>query len=340
MKEVKNVSKRDILFAIISVILFFLLLEYGAGKFLLKLFFPNDFVLDNHPLIELKSGQVQFREDLFNNFQNFYTVGIKKPRHFLSIKGIFTFDNKEGKVSTNFGDFVVNKWGTRGPYFAPNKKKINRIVAVGGSTTLGWWVGNENTYPRLLERMLNNKFNLDQYFQVINAGMYYHDSCDVKRKFLSKLVKFNPDILLFMSGWNDIEKLKTPGIVSKKEYCPKTSFLNQLNSYRFMKSLLQPKKTDSRKKHKSTVLDRNMSFFKENIEFIAGIAKDRNIKIGLVSLPTVLDKWSTIGELSTIPQVKKDDTAEIDYIRKAGLKINETYQNIAKEIAEELKENR
>jgi hypothetical protein len=51
-----------------------------------------------------------------------FRVGAENPmaKHKLlkkSIRGVAFLNQKEGFLSTNFGDFVVNKWGFRGPYF-------------------------------------------------------------------------------------------------------------------------------------------------------------------------------------------------------------------------------
>lgn len=84
-----------------------------------------------------------------------------------------TFDNrKEGLIRSALGDLILNKNGFRGPYFKKEKSmNIYRILALGGSTKAGK-PSNELTWPRTLERTLNNKLNKNIHSQIINGGVF------------------------------------------------------------------------------------------------------------------------------------------------------------------------
>ena len=78
---------------------------------------------------------------------------------------------------------------------------------------------NGLTYPRILERMLNQSKTSEKYFQVINAGMWGHNTCQIKTRFQNEIVDLKPDLLILMSGWNDINKFRSADITNPKQYC-------------------------------------------------------------------------------------------------------------------------
>ena len=97
------------------------------------------------------------------------------------------FNNNEGIIRNENGDIAINSLGYRGPYFKKKKNpNVFLIVTLGGSTTAGM---HENglTYPRILERMLNQSKAKKKYFQVINAGMWGHNTCQIKTRFKNGL---------------------------------------------------------------------------------------------------------------------------------------------------------
>jgi hypothetical protein len=204
-------------------------------------------------------------------------------------------------------------------------------MTLGGSTTLGWKVLDEQTYPRILERMLNNSLNQGMNFQVINAGMYYHYSCHVNNYFKKDYLEFEPDMILLMSGWNDKNQLRKNTINSFKEYCPKATFLQNSHSFRFLKYfLLKLFGPFPARKLGEKVLKGNMRYFEKNLEEIIQISKEKKIKVGLITLPSIMSEASSIGDLQKLPLFIGWDKKEILYQRNAGLKINLLYSQLAK----------
>lgn len=315
------------------VILFYILFESGS-HFILKKIDPNNFKFDTHPLLEAENGRIRLRKDPFASNSKKFWVGVKKnpDREEKNILGIASFFKNEGLISGTFGDIFVNKWGFRGPYFEQKKpENIYRIVALGASTTLGWWVGNEMTYPRLLERMLNNKLNQNKFFQVINAGQYYHQSCDMKRLYKEEILKFDPDLLLIMSGWNDIDLFRGHRFKTIKEYCKPHSFLNSTNTFKLLKFLRSS--YIQKKKHKKIggyVVDHNFEFYKNNLEEVIGLARKKRVQVGLVSIPSVMQNNMLESQLKKIPQLKEFETEELKYRKLAGLRIDGLYRELIK----------
>jgi hypothetical protein len=78
-------------------------------------------------------------------------------------------DSKEREISGI--DIQLNSHGFRGDEFSKEKDDNTiRIFAVGGSTTYGFGVPNESSYPFLLQKKINS-LNLEKKVEVINAGV-------------------------------------------------------------------------------------------------------------------------------------------------------------------------
>jgi hypothetical protein len=78
-----------------------------------------------------------------------------------------------------------------------------RIFAIGGSTTEQIHLDNNETWTAVLERNLQNKTNKD--LQVINAGVS-GPRAEQHYATLLQVLKFKPNIVLFMVGINDWNK--------------------------------------------------------------------------------------------------------------------------------------
>ena len=98
----------------------------------------------------------------------------------------------------------INQHGFRGSEFLEEKSSdIYRIFAVGGSTTHGAsLVNDDETWPAFLQQIINQK-NLEIEIQIINAGIM---AATTEREFemiSKKIVKFDPDMIIMYDGWND-----------------------------------------------------------------------------------------------------------------------------------------
>lgn len=100
----------------------------------------------------------------------------------------------------------INSLGFRGPEFSPVKQPGElRVVCLGNSVTFGWGVSADSlTYPARLERWLRARYP-NQPLRVINAGMPRFNSHDILGVLLQKVVPLQPDIVVILSGWNDLE---------------------------------------------------------------------------------------------------------------------------------------
>ena len=99
--------------------------------------------------------------------------------------------------------------GTLEYYLSPNYRKRNktdpqkrgafRIICIGESTTA---IGGINSYPRQLERILNeNDIGID--FWVINKGIPGKQTSVIMEELDENLRKYAPDMVVAMMGIND-----------------------------------------------------------------------------------------------------------------------------------------
>ncbi len=98
----------------------------------------------------------------------------------------------------------INSFGFRGREFKKKKKDdVYRIVCMGNSCTFEIKIPGKNTYPIILENMLNE--NSKKRFEVINAGVPGYSSFQMLKYFKKSVVNYNPDMVIIQYGENDEE---------------------------------------------------------------------------------------------------------------------------------------
>jgi len=99
----------------------------------------------------------------------------------------------------------TNRYGMRDTDFPRHKAPGTvRIMAVGGSTTFGSYISdNEHTYPAVLERLLEEKFP-EQNIEVINTAVPGYNTTNSLIHLITRLVYYEPDIVLIYHAINDI----------------------------------------------------------------------------------------------------------------------------------------
>lgn len=98
----------------------------------------------------------------------------------------------------------INSEGFRGEDFTIEKDPNTiRIATLGASSTFGFTSADEETYPVLLEQVLNSKCHGVRKFEVYNFGAPYLSSADIVRIFQVYVRKYEPDVVTFYEGAND-----------------------------------------------------------------------------------------------------------------------------------------
>jgi len=100
----------------------------------------------------------------------------------------------------------INSEGFRSPEFQKDKAENTfRIFVLGGSTTFGYGVLDNQTYPYYLQELYDNAalpFNIE----VINTGWAGWGSLKEVNLIKERLLDFDPDLFIVYDGWNDSNK--------------------------------------------------------------------------------------------------------------------------------------
>ena len=101
----------------------------------------------------------------------------------------------------------INEYGFRGPEITQIKDENTfRIFVLGGSLTYGMFsTSDETTYSGYLQEKFDG-LNTDYKIEVINAGVNAYVSSDVTYQIKTKLVDYEPDLLIVITG-NDIDRI-------------------------------------------------------------------------------------------------------------------------------------
>jgi lysophospholipase L1-like esterase len=159
-----------------STMLLLLLLE-GATRLLTEPVPPVD--INAQTLVSDSGVQPFFQYHPFSAFSWIPNVRFRKQTV-----------NRDGFVSTR--DIPLEK--------APGEL---RIVTLGGSSTVGNRNHDEDTYPRVLETLLQERFP-EREISVINAAAGGYTTIESLGYFQTRMVHYRPDIVLVMHAWNDM----------------------------------------------------------------------------------------------------------------------------------------
>ena len=113
------------------------------------------------------------------------------------------FPCEENSMSEECFKKTYNSLGLRGDEIKKEKPDNTfRIFAVGGSTTFGHAALDSETWPALLQQIINEKIT-GKKIEVINAGISGGTSESGYNLIKNKLLSFDPDLIIMYDGWND-----------------------------------------------------------------------------------------------------------------------------------------
>ena len=107
-----------------------------------------------------------------------------------------------GKIFKDSIKYKINNYGHRGDSYDLNKEpNETRIIFLGNSNLYDehFYYSNGGDFTRVISK------NLDKNFRVINASIPGATINKLKKIIPNDLVRFNPDIVLISSIWNDIK---------------------------------------------------------------------------------------------------------------------------------------
>ena len=194
-----------------------------------------------------------------------------------------------GEFKHNNINYIINSKGFRGKEFKVTKEKI-RLLAFGGSTTIGLESPEDKTYPYLLEALLNSS---GKKFEVINMGFGSKSLNFIKSLYVNEALKYNPDIITIYSNRNSI---MYDGSYSKKKINIKllaiTSYLQEnIMTYRLMLKIYNRvnnqiySNNDNLKSpfHKKGISkDYLINGYKNTLLEIIELSKENNVRVVLI----------------------------------------------------------
>lgn len=243
------------------------------------------------------------------------------PSHLESIIAVLRRDpvlfwrNRSG-LDTTFAEtrVVTDSHGFRvpddsGKKLAPKKNGSRRIVCMGASPTFGWGVEYADTYSSRLEALLNES---GESAEVINAGMIGYSSHQGKILLETEIAALAPDVITASYVINDIDKyrfFRTDGRPDRElqpESAALTYIRDILDRSRFFHAY---EKTVNRAAGRRTSFDGKPvsayrpgelrvppEQYRENLEEIISIARDRGIEVILVKMPVNLPVAADVPE--------------------------------------------
>ncbi len=190
---------------------------------------------------------------------------------------------------------TVNALGLRGREIEAKKAPgLFRILAMGGSTTFGHKLADDETWPVYLEEKLRARFG--KKVEVLNGGV---SGWGMEQILLSlrhrRLEELDPDLVLVYSGWNDPRK--DNGLVKQYEArarsSPKKKFWHHIAFVKYIdkkiSKLTADRDTfqgdgDAWMERNRKFCDIRLSGIPPVVERLAALGRERDVPIVFVSL--------------------------------------------------------
>jgi lysophospholipase L1-like esterase len=176
-------------------------------------------LLDLHSIRRVQNNTVEFDPQLFWRF---------KPNQVLDAHGIYRRPVR------------INAHGFRGPDFEDQKPpRTFRVACLGDSTTFGWSVADDETFPAQLAPLLQRACPARRV-ETLNLGVTGYTSCQGRVLMERSVVNWRPDLVIFAFGPND----RLPALKSDREHQanrtwdigPVTLFLSHFQLYKLLKA--------------------------------------------------------------------------------------------------------
>lgn len=226
--------------------------------------------------------------------------------------GNFGYRQRPGMTEkfSNGTSTTANSMGYRGPEVQVEKPKgTYRIVLLGGSTTNGYGVNDDETIDAHMRRFLDGQFP-GLCFEVVNLGLGGYDSYQDYERMRVDGTRLDPDLVVIHSGINDVRNARYENLTSPPD--PRTLFWEEVmqqmraeaehgvsfktlaNHYfyiarlpGFIRELLQQRQ-EVQDIQTAEPSDSAVSYFAVNVERTMQIALDRGAAVVLSTPPSAL----------------------------------------------------
>jgi lysophospholipase L1-like esterase len=230
-------------------------------------------------------------------------------------------------------DFQWNQLGYRGPVFEPKKEPGTlRIVCLGDSVTMGWFVPDDKTYCFQLQELLRGQ--LPQAVETINGGVMAYTSYQGLHELQTRILDLQPDVITISYNWNDHFPAKKK-IQDKDLSSGMTSFqfLSKLRIFQFIEYVMvqlnrrsqatTPQESSDRTEGEDGPVRVSLKDYRKNLIRMIEVAQEHNITPILVTEPCGAE-WRT-----------GINRAEIEKIGRKQPAYNREYNQVMKKLADE-----
>ena len=101
---------------------------------------------------------------------------------------------------------TINAQGFRGKDWVMEGQSSCRVIVLGGSAAFGQGASRDDkVFTSVLERLLNASSNsMEGGVQVLNAAVTGYDSTQELILLVTRLLDYQPDVVVIVDGWNDL----------------------------------------------------------------------------------------------------------------------------------------
>ena len=134
------------------------------------------------------------------------TIGLENENEFIKFARYTDPSRTIDRNDINRNIIFLNSEGFRSPEFSKEKpENTYRIFILGGSSSFGTGVLDDETYPFYLQK-LYDETNLDFKVEVINTGWVLWQSEQETKLIKERLLDYEPDLFFVYDGWNELNK--------------------------------------------------------------------------------------------------------------------------------------
>jgi lysophospholipase L1-like esterase len=169
-----------------------------------------------------------------------------------------------------------------------------RIFAIGDSNTLGWLGEKDYNWPKYLQNILREQ---DSRFEVINAGVYGYSSFQGFRRFQEAL-SFQPDMVLISFGLNDALQVTVSDAKFDSRTIQKLKLDKILLRLKVGQLILALSDSIFSGGNEGLVPRVSLAEYEANLNEIIQLAKERNIKVLLLTRPTTEESPSAYDSVT------------------------------------------
>jgi lysophospholipase L1-like esterase len=219
----------------------------------------------------------------------------------------------------------INSHGLRGPEFTLEKPAGTfRILSLGDSRTFGWGLGDEETYSRRLESLLQQRGAANRKVEVINAGVNAWSYPQMLVYFREEGLRFAPDAVIVGEAnlWTQFSEENSPEFVEK--FLGRVRLKNFLRRFALYHFFIEVQLQDFYQRHRTRFIpvdpQQDKLFkeqqqedpdrvFREAIRDLCLMARSNRVLPLLLFLPTVTD-LNTTNE-SRVLRVKREVAGQL-----------------------------